>query len=80
MTLQTRKLHLVEEFLRINDEGIISKVESLIKEEKKKKYEKELKPISMDEFHEMIDQARRDSQEGRVISHQDLKRKIKAWK
>jgi len=80
MTIQTRKLHLIEEFLRIDDEGIISKVESLIREEKRNKYENKLKPMSMDEFHEMIDQARCDSQEGRVISHQDLKRKIKTWK
>lgn len=80
MTIQTRKLSLIEEFLRINDEEIISKVESLIKEEKHKRYESSQTPMSMDEFRGMIDQAKRDSEEGRVISHQDLKSKIQAWK
>lgn len=80
MTLQTRKLSLIEEFLKINDEEIISKVEFLIKEEKNKRYESRPAPMSMDEFHRMIDQAKRDSEEGRVISHQDLKRKIQTWK
>jgi hypothetical protein len=80
MTIQTRKLSLIEEFLKINDEEIISKVESLIKEEKNKKYESQQTPMSMDEFRGMIDQAKRDSEEGRVISHQDLKRKIQTWK
>ena len=80
MTIQTRKLSLIEEFLKINDEEIISKVESLIKEEKNKRYESSQTPMSMDEFRGMIDQAKRDSEEGRVISHQDLKRKIQTWK
>jgi hypothetical protein len=80
MTLQTRKLSLIEEFLKINDEEIISKVESLIKEEKSKKYESRQTPMSMDDFRGMIDQSKRDSEEGRVISHQDLKKKIQTWK
>ncbi|EMR02078.1 hypothetical protein [Cesiribacter andamanensis] len=80
MNIQTRKLSLIEEFLHINDEEIISKVESLIKEEKSKKYESSQTPMSMDEFRAMIDQAQLDSEEGRVISHQDLKRKIQTWK
>lgn len=50
MTIQTRKLSLIEEFIRINDEELISKVESLIKEEKSKKYESRQKLMSMDDF------------------------------
>ncbi|MDQ3394359.1 MAG: hypothetical protein M3512_09650 [Bacteroidota bacterium] len=80
MTIQSRKLSLIEEFLKINDEEIISKVESLIKEENYKRYENTQAPMSMDEFRGMIDQAKRDSEEGRIISHQDLKRKIQSWK
>jgi hypothetical protein len=80
MNIHTRKLSLIEEFLHINDEELISKVESLIKEEKSKKYESNQTPMSMDEFRAMIDQAKLDSEEGRVISQQDLKRKIQTWK
>lgn len=80
MTIQTRKLSLIEEFLKINDEEFISKVESLIKEEKNKRYESRQSPMTMDEFRGMIDEAKRDIEEGRVISHQDLKRKIQTWK
>lgn len=80
MTIQTRKLSLIEEFIKINDEDIISKVESLIKEEKNKRYESTLTPMSMDKFRGMIDQAKCDSEEGRVISQQDLKAKIRTWK
>jgi hypothetical protein len=80
MNIQARKLILIEEFLRISDESLITKIESFIKQEKKVSHERNLKPMSLNEFHEMIDQAKRDSDAGRVISHQELKKKVKAWK
>lgn len=80
MSIQARKLVLIEEFLRISDESLIAKLESLIRQEKKVSHERKLKPMSLNEFHEMIDQAKLDSDEGRVISHQELKKKVKSWK
>jgi hypothetical protein len=80
MDIQTRKIVLIEEFLRITDETIITKVESLVKIEKEKRDESKLKPMSLKEFHEMIDQAKLDSYNGRVIMHEDLKKKVKSWR
>ena len=80
MNIQARKLVLIEEFLRISDESMITKLESFIKQEKKVSREMNLKPMSLNEFHEMIDQAKQDSDTGRVISHQELKKKVKTWK
>ena len=80
MNIQARKLILIEEFLRISDESLITKLESFIKQEKKVSHERNLKPMSLNEFHEMIDQAKRDSDSGQVISHQELKKKVKTWK
>ncbi len=42
--------------------------------------EKELKPMSLNEFHNMIDKAIQDSDSGRVISHEELKNKVNEWK
>ncbi len=80
MNLQARKLNLIEELLRINDESFIIKLESFIREEKKSSHESNLKPMSLNEFHEMIDQAKADSKAGRVITHPELKKKVKTWK
>lgn len=80
MNIQARKLVLIEEFLRISDESFIAKLESFIKQEKKVSHERNLKPMSLNEFHDMIGQAKHDSEEGRVISHQELKKKVKSWK
>jgi len=79
MDIQARKLSLIEEFIRISDESMIDKLESLIRIEKKKLHERELKPMSLNEFHEMIDQAKDDKAKGRVVSHEDIKKRIKSW-
>ncbi len=80
MNIQVRKLNFIEELLRVSDEKIISKLEAYLKEEKKKSYEKELKPMAHKDFYAMIDQSLKDSKEGRVTSNTDLKKKIKTWK
>lgn len=80
MDIQARKLILIEEFLRITDENLITKLESLIRQEKQTAHEKNLNPMSLNEFQDMIDQAKRDSDAGRVISHEKLKEKVKTWK
>ena len=80
MNIQARKLNLIEEFLRISDESIIEQLESFIMTEKKKQYERDLKPMVLKEFHEMIDQAKQDKANGRVISHEELKKRVKTWK
>lgn len=80
MNIEARKLELIEEFLRISDESIIDKLEVLMREESKKLYDSELTPMSVNEFHEMIDQAILDKENGRVISHEDLKKRVKSWK
>jgi chemotaxis protein CheY-P-specific phosphatase CheC len=79
MNIQARKLILIEEFIQISDESLITKLESLIRQEKQAIHERKLTPMSMNELHQMIDQAKQDSDEGHVISHQELKKKVKTW-
>ena len=67
MSIQTRKLVLIEEFLRISDESLIAKIESFIKNEKKISHENNLKPMSLDDFHNMIEQSNQDSEAGQAV-------------
>jgi len=34
----------------------------------------------LNEFHDMIDKEKSDKENGRLISHKDLKKKVKSWK
>jgi len=79
MDLQTRKITFVQEFLRLQNEEIISGLENLLKTKKIEQYEKKLTPMSTDQFNQEIDQSLLDSQEDRVSSVNDIKKKIQKW-
>ena len=36
--------------------------------------------MSLSDFHEMIDQAKQECNDGKIIAHQELKKKVATWK
>ena len=79
MDLQSRKISFVQEFLSIESEEIISRLENFLKKEKKVNTTKEFSPMTMEEFQNRINQSMEDSKNGRVISSKDLLKEIKKW-
>ena len=79
MTVEARKLHFIEEFLKVTDENIISQMERLLRNEKREQQENSLQPMNLNEFKHIIDKAREDVEQGRVISHENLKQEILSW-
>ena len=79
MDLQSRKISFVQEFLSIESEEIISRLENFLKKEKKVNTAKEFSPMTMEEFQNRINQSMEDSKNGRVISSKDLLKEIKKW-
>lgn len=79
MDLQTRKITFVQEFLRLQNEEIISGLEHLLREKKAEQIDKSLTPMSIDQFNFEIDQSMKDSVDGRLTSAKDLKKKTRKW-
>jgi hypothetical protein len=79
MDLQTRKLELIQAFLKVKSEDVISKIEKLLKAEKSKSTNNELKPMSIEEFNSRIDQSLEDSKNDKVIDQEDLKAILDKW-
>jgi len=73
MDLQTRKISFVQEFLRLQNEEIISGLENLLKQKKIELFESNLEPMSLEQFNTEIDQAMDDSKNGNIIKAVDLK-------
>lgn len=78
--IASRKLSFVQEFLRISDEKLITKLEQLLRSERNKMITKELNPMTMDEFNEMIDLAEEDFKNGRVTETNELLKIVETWK
>jgi len=79
MDLQERKIHFVQEFLKLKNEEIIHKLEDILKTEKIKLLADPNTPFTIEEFNQKIDRAELDKKNGRVRTSNDLKEDIKTW-
>ncbi|MGB3343209.1 MAG: hypothetical protein WBA61_04805 [Aequorivita sp.] len=79
MDLQTRKLELIQEFLKIQSEDVISRIEKILRKENKISEKEDFKPMTIEEFNSRIDQSMEDSNNGRLIEASELKTKIDKW-
>ena len=80
MDIQTRKINFVQEFLRLRNIKLIEKLEKILLEDKAKDYEANLKPMSIDNFNNMIDKCLDDAEQGNVVNARELKESVKKWK
>jgi hypothetical protein len=76
MNIEARKLSFIQEFLRVQNEEIISVLEKLLKKQKSEQYNNDLKPMNLNQFNDEINQAMVDSENNRVIKASDL---IEKW-
>jgi len=80
MDLQAKKINFIQEFLRINSEELINKLDNLLHSEKRRIYEQNLKPMSIESFNAAIDQSEEDVENGRVVNARELRKDIEEWK
>lgn len=79
MDLQTRKLELIQEFLKIQSEDVISQLEKILRKESVKFKQEDFQPMTVEEFNSRIDQSMEDSKNGRLIEASEFKAKIDKW-
>ncbi|MBT0606964.1 hypothetical protein [Aequorivita echinoideorum] len=81
MNLEARKIEFVKEFLKIQSEEVIAKLEKiLMKESRFYSENNEFIPMTVEEFNDQIERSLEDSENNRVISAKDLKEEIKKWR
>lgn len=80
MNLEARKLSFIQEFLRLQNEEIVSGLENLLRKRKIELIENDFKPMSIEKFNSEIDQSLDDSKNEKLIKASDLKAKIQKWR
>jgi hypothetical protein len=80
MDIEARKLHFIQEFLRVSDDELVTKLERLLKMERKKKLEEEIRPMTLKKFNETIDKSEDDFANARVTEARNLLNQINTWK
>jgi len=79
MDLQTRKLEFIQEFLKVQSEDVISRLEKILMKGNIESEQEEFIPMTIEEFNSRIDQSMDDSKNGRLIESSELKTKIDKW-
>jgi len=80
MDIHSLKLKFIQEFIKINSQELVLKLDKFLREEKKKMYEKEIMPMSYKEFHSIIDRAEEDVENHRIVEVDELNKQVKKWK
>jgi len=72
MDLQSRKIEFVQEFLKVQSEEIISRLEKILRKEKKATDNRTFEPMTKDELNKRIDQSESDFLNNRFKSSSEL--------
>jgi hypothetical protein len=79
MDLQTRKLEFIQEFLKVQSEDVVDRLEKLLKKENSKLDKEDIQPFSMDELNHRINQSMVDSQNNKLTESDDILAEVQKW-
>lgn len=79
MNIEARKKEFIKEFLKIQSEEVILRLEKLLEKENKSSKKEMIRPMSIEDLNFRIDQSIDDSKNGRLIHSEDLKTIIETW-
>lgn len=79
MDIQTRKISFVQDFLKLQDEKIISMFEKLLQKEQSQSFQEKIKPMTLEEFNTRIDKSLANSKAGKLTEASQLMAEIESW-
>jgi hypothetical protein len=79
MNIEARKIEFIQEFLKLQSEEAISKLEKILKKEKKHSSLEKVEPMTSVELNARIDKSLQDSRNGKLTEANDLLAEIDKW-
>jgi len=73
MDIQTRKIQFIQEFLKYANDNMLVRFEKMLKQEREKAFDKEIKPMTLKEYEQRIDKALEEVKNNKVKSARNLK-------
>lgn len=78
MDIQTRKIAFIQEFLQLQNEDLLARLEQLLHSETTKK-KTGFQPMSAAQLNERIDKSLADATQNRLTHTDDLTKEMKQW-
>lgn len=79
MDIQTRKIEFVKEFLKLQNEELLTRLEKLLHTDKSLK-SSDFKPMTITQLNERIDQSMEDSKNEKLTISSSLMAEIEKWR
>lgn len=79
MDIQTRKIKFVQEFLKLQQEDVISQLEKILRKVQNSEKVRAFEPMTADELNKRIDHSLDDSKNGRLVEVHKLLSEVKKW-
>lgn len=77
MNLEARKIEFVQEFLKLQSEEAVSRLEKILRKEKMASEERLIEPMTQEELNTRIDQSESDFRNSRFKHSSELSAKYK---
>jgi len=77
MNLEARKIEFIQEFLKVQSEDVINRLEKLLKKENSTSDEKVFSPMTVEELNKRIDKSESDFRNNRFKTSSELLAKYK---
>lgn len=77
MNLEARKIEFVQEFLKLQSEEAISRLEKILRKEKNASNERKFEPMTQEELNKRMDKSESDFRNNRFKSSSELLAKYK---
>ena len=72
MSLQTREIEFIQEFLKLQSEQVVARLENILRKEKRNSREPSFEPMSQDELYKRIDKSESDFRNNRFKESADI--------
>lgn len=79
MDIQSRKILIVQEILKLQNEDAVKDIALFVEKKKAQVSKNGFEPMSMDQFDNEIEQSLNDIENGRVVEVSQLLKDIKEW-
>lgn len=80
MDIQTRKIEFIQEFLKVQSEDLVLRLDKIMKKEISKNDIKNKRPFTIAEMQNRISISMNDSKANKLISKSDLLSDIQQWR
>ena len=77
--LQLRKLKVMELLLHVSNEQLVEQMEKILEREMIVAYTTQGKPLTLKAYNKRLEIAKKQIQDGRTTSHDDLKSEMSKW-